>query len=108
MLKVYTSRISYRGKDRWDITVQTGSKIFAPSWDLVMGIKKGQITEKQYTDAYLLMMKESYKKNRKEWDDLLAKDRIVLVCYCPAGAFCHRYLLANILVKLGATYEGEI
>lgn len=108
MLKVFTSRISYRGKDRWDITVKTGSKIFAPSWKIVMDYKNGKISEQEYTFNYCGMMKNSYKEHRSDWDALLSKDKIVLCCYCPAGAFCHRLLLAKILVKLGAEYEGEI
>jgi uncharacterized protein YeaO (DUF488 family) len=108
MLKVFTSRISYRGEDRWDITVKTGSKLFAPSWKIVMNYKNGKITEQEYTVAYYEIMKASSRDHRSEWTSLLAKDRIVLCCYCPAGVFCHRLLLAKLLAKLGAEYEGEI
>ena len=108
MLKVFTSRISYRGEARWDITVQTGSKLFATSWKIVTAYKKGEITEQEYTVAYYAMMKASYEAHPTEWSTFLAKDKIVLCCYCPAVAFCHRLLLAKILVKLGAEYEGEI
>lgn len=108
MLKVFTSRISYRGEARWDITVKTGSKLFAPSWKIVMAYKNGKITEQEYAAAYYEMMEASYKNHPSEWAALLAKEKIVLCCYCPAGAFCHRLLLAKILVKLGAKYEGEI
>jgi uncharacterized protein YeaO (DUF488 family) len=53
-------------------------------------------------------MRLSYKENRKRWDELLNQDEVVLVCFCKAGDFCHRVLLAEILVKLGAEYKGEI
>ena len=53
-------------------------------------------------------MRLSYKNNRTEWDDFMKRDSVVLVCFCKTGTFCHRYLLANIFVKLGAEYLGDI
>jgi hypothetical protein len=40
------------------------------------------------------------------WARLLARDVVSIACACD-GSRCHRYLLANILVSMGATYEGE-
>jgi uncharacterized protein YeaO (DUF488 family) len=108
MLKVYTSQYSYKGADRLDITVKSGQSCFAPTWEIVMNYKSGMITEEQYASAYLSKMRLSYQDNRIIWDKLLQKDRIVLVCFCKAKSFCHRLLLADILVKLGAEYKGEI
>jgi uncharacterized protein YeaO (DUF488 family) len=108
MLKVYTSRINCKDKDKFDITVKTGSKIFAPTWDIVMGLKNGKITQEQYEEEYHRLMVKSYNENREEWNKLLSRDRVVLVCFCRSGDFCHRYLLAKYLVKLGAEYKGEI
>lgn len=107
-LKVFTSQIRYSGPDRLDITIKSGELTFAPTWDMVMGYKSGKLTEEAYTKAYYSMMRASYRANRARWDELLSQPRVVLVCYCKAGAFCHRTLLANILVKLGASYGGEI
>lgn len=53
------------------------------------------------------------------WDALLARDRVVLTCYCPldvrlpatellARGQCHRVLLAGYLAACGAVYCGEI
>lgn len=42
------------------------------------------------------------------WKRLLARPRVVLACYCPVGARCHRLLLAKVLGKLGATLKGEL
>lgn len=67
-----------------------------------------RLTEKQYTQMYYDLMRKSYKNYRKEWDELLNREKIVLCCYCASGTFCHRLLLAQILTKLGASYEGEI
>ncbi len=107
-LKVYTSQYRYGLNDRLDITVSGGTP-FAPSWAMVRDIKMGRLTEKAYTEQYLKMMRESYKNNRQMWELLLAREQITLVCFCRgAGTFCHRVLLAQILVGLGAKYLGEV
>lgn len=108
MLKVYTSQYNYRGENRLDITVKSGGKVFAPTWDIVGKVKRGLITEEQYIKKYYALMRKSYKINRNIWEEILAEEEIVLVCFCKAGDFCHRLLLAEILVKLGAEYKGEV
>ena len=40
-MKIYTSRI---GTEGLDITVKSGDKVFAPSWEIVLGLKDGKIT----------------------------------------------------------------
>ena len=109
MLKVYTSTIwGYHGPNKLDITVKSGVKIFAPTWDMVLGYKNGTITKEEYIEKYMQMMRESYKRYKRAWTTLLNGDRVVLCCYCKPGDFCHRLLLAEILEKLGAEYCGEI
>lgn len=108
MLKVYTSQYRYSGKNRLDVTVKSGDKCFAPTWNLLMNYKKGNVDEEQYTDIYLNLMRKSYKKNRNRWNEILNQDEVVFVCFCPKDTFCHRYILADIFVKLGAKYMGEI
>lgn len=107
MVKVYTSQYAYKGKDRFDITVKTGDRAFSPVWDMVMKHKSGEYSDEQYTDLYLKRMRYSFKKYAEKWTDLLSKDEITLVCFCAPNKFCHRYLLADILVKCGAMYMGE-
>ena len=53
-------------------------------------------------------MIDENKKIIEKWDKLLNQNEVVLVCFCKAWDFCHRYLLAEILVKLGCVYKGEI
>lgn len=108
MVKVYTAQYSYSGKDRLDITVKSGDKTFAPTWKMVMDFKSGRITQEEYTKLYYELMRQSYQSNRQRWDEVLAMNRVVLVCFCHEGVFCHRLLLARILQKLGAEYCGEI
>lgn len=108
MLRVYTAQYRYSGDNRLDITAKTGESIFAPSWDMVWGLKKGKITEEQYTKAYRKLMELSIQKHPEAWKHLLSRDTVVLVCFCAKGQFCHRILLAQILEELGAKYMGEI
>jgi uncharacterized protein YeaO (DUF488 family) len=107
-LQVYTSHYSYRGLRRFDITVKKGSDVFCPEWEMVMAYKNGNMSIKEYTSKYHKMMQDSYKENREVWNRLLQADYVVLVCFCKAGEFCHRLLLAEYLEKCGANYVGEI
>jgi uncharacterized protein YeaO (DUF488 family) len=107
-MRVYTAQYRYSGENRVDITVKSGMKIFAPDWEMVIDVKSGAITKEEYTKKYYKKMRLSYKNNRAEWDDFMKRDSVVLVCFCKTGTFCHRYLLANIFVKLGAEYLGDI
>ena len=106
-LRVYTSTTRYKGPNRLNITVKSGDRTFAPNWDLVTRMRNGQITEAQYKEEYYELMRSSYRKNKARWQELLNQEEVVLVCYCPGGTFCHRYILAEILEKLGALYFGE-
>jgi uncharacterized protein YeaO (DUF488 family) len=109
MLKVYTSQVGrYHKLDGLDITAQSGEQAFAPSWDLVWDWKKRKISQEEYLERYTALMRKSYIDNRYIWDDILSMDRIVLLCCCPKNSFCHKYILVNIFVKLGAEYMGEI
>jgi len=106
-LKVYTAQYQYEGMNRLDITVKTGLLMFAPTWEMVMDYKKKKITKEKYTELYYEKMRKSYKTYTDIWRWLLRQDKVVLVCFCKRGEFCHRYLLKDMLVKLGATYMGE-
>lgn len=62
-----------------------------------------------YEPAFLDQMRRSYRAHRPAWDALLARPRVVLVCYCVDHTRCHRTILArDILPTLGAVYEGEV
>jgi len=107
-LQVYTSTIRYSGSDKLDVSVKSGSIVFSPTWQMVLDHKTGVLSDEHYTDMYYNLMRISYKDNPDAWELLLFKGRVVLCCYCKPGDFCHRRLLADILVKLGAQYGGEI
>lgn len=111
MLRIYTSQYRYGGADRLDITVKGNDplgKVFAPTWDIVKDLKDEKITQKQYEELYVDLMRDSYLDYPDEWTKLLSMDEVTLVCFCKINNFCHRHLLAKILVKLGAEWKYEV
>lgn len=112
MLDVYTSQYNYKGENRLDITIKGGDplgKYFAPTWELLMNYKNKRITKDQYTSIYYDLMRKRYLENNKPFNELLSRKKIVMVCFeRPEEGFCHRYILSNILSKLGAQYRGEL
>jgi len=110
MVKIYTAQYRYKGDDRLDVTTSNKTekgKAFMPDWSLVNGLKKGLITEEEYERRYHQQMVKSWCSNRRVWHDVMERDKVTLVCFCPPGAFCHRVLLAQYLEKCGGIYMGE-
>lgn len=100
---------SINGHAYLDITVASGIKWLAPTWNMVKASKKGTLSQPAYKAIYLEMMEENFKNrpDRLQW----LKDRksLVLACYCKPGDFCHRYILAEFLAeKFGAERCGEL
>lgn len=84
-----------------DTTVKSGIKIFAPTWDMVLGHKNGTVSDEEYTREYRRMMIESWKAHRPEWEAFLRRDGVqAIACYCKPGLFCHRLLLKDIFEEL--------
>lgn len=110
MAKIYTISLSMaRGIDVIDCTVKSGDPRLAPNWRIVMGHKRGTVSDEEYIREYLMMMRMSYLANRDFWDGLLKRDRLIFACYCKKQArFCHRYILAEIFERLGGEIVGEI
>lgn len=106
-LRVFTAQYGYSGEERMDTTVKTGETFVAPSWDIVLGHKKGKYTDEQYTEQYLAMLDMSMHLYPDQWIALLRRRKVVLVCFCGRECFCHRHILAMWLEKLGARYMGE-
>lgn len=109
MVTVYTGHYRYAGPDRLDITVKGQDpigRVFAPTWSMVTLLKKGVMTQENYTAQYHRRMRESWKENKGIWQKVWDMDVVTFVCFCPSGAFCHRYLLADMFQRMGATYMG--
>lgn len=107
MTTVYTARIGYGGKGV-DITVKSAGqegRILAPVWSMVVGHKKGYLTDEQYTAQYLDLLRARYRASDEGFLWFLIPRSVTLLCYCQPHAFCHRYLAVDVLEKI-ATAKG--
>lgn len=118
-LRVYTAQMRVRDPDALDITRASSGQLgrpFAPSWEILLPEMRARRSGNRdperwarYVAAYTAEMRESYRLQREAWDALLARERVVLLCYCHGVPQCHRYVLGHdILPRLGAVFEGEI
>lgn len=78
-----------------DTTVRSGEQAFAPTWEMVKASKAGVLSPEDYTTQYRALMLASVRTHAKLWRDTASLEDVVLLCYCPAGKFCHRHLLAG-------------
>ena len=104
-MKLYTAHMTgYKKSEKLgipfkDVTVKSGDKMFAPTWDFLMEYKDDQ-NEEKYISKFLPLMRKSYSENKKYWLDFLSQDSATIACYCGKGKFCHRYLLVDIFEKV--------
>jgi uncharacterized protein YeaO (DUF488 family) len=97
-----------------DTTAKTGKFFLAPTWDMVMAYKNGQMPMDEYSRRYKDRMLQMFNQYRPEWEEVLAIPEMALGCYCAPGAFCHRHLLKAIFETIcqrrGIPFEyaGEI
>ena len=105
---LYTAQYRYPGKDRLDITVKgndIAGRLYAPTWDMVQDYKKHKISKERYAQLYYGLLIERWNESQDFCDSTLRlvnlfgkTDRdMTLVCFCPAGTFCHRHLLIAFL-----------
>lgn len=112
-IDIYTCRVQDHAKLKaqginWlDTTVKSGDPVFAPTWDMVLGYKQGTITEEQYTEQYKRLMEISWQLHETRWLEVLDTDRLVLGCYCAPGAFCHRRLLAKMMMLVAYQFTDR-
>jgi uncharacterized protein (DUF488 family) len=69
---------------------------FMPMYEWVRDLKQGRITEEQYEVLFL-------NKVEPDMDDAIKKlqDGDVLCCWCKKGKFCHRRIVARLLIERG-------
>lgn len=122
--QIATARIGYRGRmgERvLDTTVKSGTElgaVFAPTWKLVLGVKRGELSWSTYVEGYTALMRDRYRENPTAFLEALNSERLVVCCYCKdthaTTRHCHRYLLADILEKVAKRhsiafeYVGEV
>lgn len=129
-LEVYTAKMGYRGPDWLDVSLQgnmrrgdtaTGGHrgvgyILAPPPSLVFPFlqlrKAGRetpATQAEYRERYLQHLRDRYRgAGRRAFDTVLSWPRVVLLCFCKPGEFCHRHLLAEVLVKTGERHAIDV
>lgn len=85
-----------------DITVKSAqgyAREFAPTWDMVMGHKRGTVTDERYVEQYHAMLRAA---SREAWrwlrDQGQESGQICLVCYCGEGKFCHTHVLIEFML----------
>lgn len=115
---IYTSQFRYSGPGRVDITFKTVDpfgKVFAPTKEMVYGYKYKGMSELVYSDMYdALLRSRAIGWAADSFNSLaqVAADEtkyVVLVCYCPPHAFCHRLLLMEFMARhFGVPYHGEL
>lgn len=118
MLELYTVQIARwrlakeKGISLIDTTVKSSHKsgygFLAPSWDIVMGIKRGEISESEYTTAYLGMLEVSQVQHPEKWETLLTLPNIAFACFCSSNVFCHRHLLYNYFQDYAKKHGVEL
>ena len=97
-----------------DTSVKTGTSIFAPTWPMVIGYKEGVISEREYTDRYVHLMRQRFNTDPHPWREFVKQDIVAIGCMCCNGVFCHRYLLKDLLsrycnhIGIQFIYKGEI
>lgn len=103
---IYTARYNYAGADRVDITIKGQDpdwKEFAPTWDMVIGVKNGSMSEQTYVDLYHPTLNHRSiigDVSVTTWDKLLNMETATFVCFCAEGAFCHRNILTNYMLHV--------
>lgn len=97
---IYTAHYRYGGPDRTDVTVKGQhpmGQYFAPTWDIVKGVKDGTIQEQEYIDRYIKILQNA---PTKAWNWLLSEETRTFVCFCPRENFCHRNILTNYIMHI--------
>lgn len=114
MTIIWTAQYNYYGPDRVDITTRKTHEYgqwFAPDWaTMVRPYKAEVINEEEYTHRYIQHMRLSYKAHKEAWMWLLSQLEVTFVCFCFAGNFCHRTILARDILDRhfpNAIYRGE-
>ena len=70
-----------------------------PTHALVHGWKYWGESEQWYTDGYRKLLASRWPAVKAWLDALQPGVDLTLVCYCAAGQFCHRQLIAQLLAK---------
>jgi len=132
-IHVYSARLrrDLEDPDLLDVTRLTGKVglFLAPSWEILNPAIMARRTAKveaslgrtgraeriereaweTYVPLYRAEMSRSFDRNWAQLDELLARPRVVLACYCEDREHCHTTLLRReLLPPFGAVDCGEL
>lgn len=102
---IYTSNYKRKGDDSRAIAISRKTPedyfgktfmLLAPTWELIMGVKNGEITPEEYAERYIHLL-EHIRDLTPEYILEVLPETCYLLCYEPLGQFCHRHVLANWL-----------
>lgn len=97
-----------------DVTVKLSRGIgrsFAPSWELVMGFKKGLIPIASYADRYRRIYLAALTSGVVDTllDQAAYLNDLILLCFCRDGYFCHTLLLCDWLnEEIKRRFSGQV
>jgi hypothetical protein len=83
-----------------DTTVKSASGLwrsFAPTWPMVMGVKRGASTWEQYAAKYRAILT---RVPDVVWNTLAAQPDARLLCYCRDGLACRTHLIIEYAVGI--------
>lgn len=86
-----------------DVTVKSGvgvGRLFAPTWQMVNGVKSGEMPVASYAARYrdVYLAARASGAARRLFDLTRGCDELILLCFCPDGRFCHTLLLREYLL----------
>lgn len=89
-----------------DTTVRSGESRLAPTWEMVLAVKRGHLDQTAYEREYRALMARSQEADPEFWAALLRQPAFAIGCYCRPYTFCHRYLLLEILLEQEVIVNG--
>lgn len=108
-LAIYTADYGYVGEDCYDVSFQGGHFMFTPSKKLLLDFRLNRISIQDFKEQYFDHLEGSFIQHQYTWDEMLERERIVLVCSCNAdGDSCHRHFLIQFLKQFGAKFAGKL
>lgn len=113
--RIGTARIGYlgqAGQKVLDTTIKSGTglgAVFAPTWDIVMRLKREMIDWKTYRNDYIALMRQRYIQDKAAFLQALTYRELIVCCYCrdthATTRRCHRYLLVEIFEKIAQQHD---
>lgn len=90
-------------------------RIFLPSqgleqWAMDLERTRKEVPKEEFQERYRLEMRASYQAHRQDWEALLKRPSLILLCRCNRGDWCHRKILARFFEKASrgeATYQDS-